>query len=195
LSKEKGQKINTYENSMLDSFLSVPYKKPTLAKRKYFILIVHRQEHVIFRKERSINLIKTIFENMDKNMTCVFICHATTRNFLESANMAIPNEIKKRVKFVPRLSYVDFVNLLRRSEFLITDGGSNQEEAYYLGLPCLLLRKYTERIEGLGKNVVLSKEKESVISDFMKNYKKNKSPKIKPKRSPSKIIVDYLSKA
>ncbi len=38
-------------------------------------------------------------------------------------------------------------------EYIATDGGSNQEESCYLGKPYLVLRKETERQEGLGENV------------------------------------------
>ena len=62
--------------------------------------------------------------------------------------------------------YFAFIGLLRNPEFLISDGGSNQEETSYLGLPCLLLRIKTERVEGLGENVVISDYDTQVIADF-----------------------------
>lgn len=58
------------------------------------------------------------------------------------------------------------MKLLKGAEFLTTDGRSNQEECYYLGIPTLLLRKTTERIEGLGKNTVLSKLNFDTIESF-----------------------------
>ena len=61
-----------------------------------------------------------------------------------------------RIELRPRYTYFDFFALLKRADFVVTDGGSIQEESAYLGIPCLLLRKATEREEGLGANVVLS---------------------------------------
>lgn len=47
------------------------------------------------------------------------------------------------------LEYVQFVDLMRRAYFLITDSGGIQEEAPSLGKPVLVLRKTTERPEAV----------------------------------------------
>ncbi len=193
LSHAKGEKINTFQNTMFEDYLLVP-KRARKYKDKYFVLVVHRQEHVIFEKEKSKELIEFIIKNIGTGMKCIFVTHATTNKFLESVNFKLPQNTKDKVVFTSRLKYIEFVNLVRNSEFLITDGGSNQEEVYYMGLPCLLLRNYTERIEGLGENVVLSKGNKKVIKSFMKNYKAYRRKKLMVKTRPSKIIVDYLVK-
>ncbi len=59
--------------------------------------------------------------------------------------------------------------MLQRAEYIVTDGGSNQEESFYLGKPCLLLRKETERHEGLGENVILSRKDPAIITEFFKD--------------------------
>jgi len=193
LSHVGGEKINTFQNTMLEDYVSVP-RRARKYKSKYFVLIVHRQEHVIFEKEKSKELIEFIIKNVTNKMKCVFVTHATTNKFLEEVNFKIPPSIKDNVVFTSRLKYIDFVNLIRNSEFIITDGGSNQEEAYYAGLPCLLLRNYTERIEGLGENVVLSKGNKRTIKSFMASYKNYRKKEIPMVVKPSKIIVDYLVK-
>ena len=81
---------------------------------------------------------------------------------------------------------------MMNSEFVITDGGSNQEECYYLGKPCLLFRDKTERLEGLGTNVVLSKFDKKITDFFIENYERYQYPQIQVDRTPSKIIVDFL---
>jgi UDP-N-acetylglucosamine 2-epimerase (non-hydrolysing) len=43
------------------------------------------------------------------------------------------------------LSYTGFMNLVLNSRFVITDSGGIQEETSYIGIPCLTLRKNTER--------------------------------------------------
>ena len=47
------------------------------------------------------------------------------------------------------LSYPDFANLISRSYFLVTDSGGIQEEACYVGKKTLVLRRETERREGV----------------------------------------------
>ena len=48
--------------------------------------------------------------------------------------------------FLPEpLNYVRFMNLVFNSLFVITDSGGIQEETSYLEIPCLTIRKNTER--------------------------------------------------
>lgn len=194
-----GAKINTKQNTLLESFWWAERKrKPAVIKKingEYFVLVIHRQEHVLFKKEKIKELMKYILENVEQRLSCVFITHAISLNFLKEVAPELPEEIKRNLNLIPRLPYSDFMRLIRNSEFVITDGGSNQEETYYMGKPCLLLRSRTERIEGLGKNVLLSKYNKRVIKEFINNYRrynKNKIYRKNIKKTPSRIIVDYL---
>jgi len=118
--------------------------------------------------------------------------HALTRAGLERAGLIKELENDPTFVLLPRQPYVRFANILARADFLVTDGGSNQEEAYYLGLPCLLMRRVTERIEGLGENVLLSKEPLREIDDFMRNAARLMRPRVHLATSPSAIIAEDL---
>lgn len=52
------------------------------------------------------------------------------------------------------LSYLHFVTLMQKCEFILTDSGGIQEEAPSLGKPVLLLRNHTERPEGVNSGTV-----------------------------------------
>ncbi len=54
-----------------------------------------------------------------------------------------------RVHLLPPLDYVHLVDLMRRATLILTDSGGIQEEAPSLGVPILVLRKTTERPEGV----------------------------------------------
>src|SRR5690606_33670237 len=75
-----------------------------------------------------------------------------------------------RIHLVERMDYLQFVSYLLGACFLMTDGGSNQEEAAMLGLPTLLLRRETERSDGLERNVVLSRLDADIISAFVRRH-------------------------
>jgi UDP-N-acetylglucosamine 2-epimerase (non-hydrolysing) len=49
------------------------------------------------------------------------------------------------VQLLDPLGYVDFMALVRRAAFILTDSGGVQEETTYLKIQCLTLRKQTER--------------------------------------------------
>ncbi len=55
---------------------------------------------------------------------------------------------------VAPLDYLSLVNLMKRSALILTDSGGIQEEAPSLGVPVLVLRKVTERPEGVEAGAV-----------------------------------------
>ena len=89
-----------------------------------------------------------------------------------------------RVRLLPRLEYLPF---LRRwcAEFVISDGGGNQEELSYLGKPTLIMRNEIERPEGLGANTVLSRLDDRVSSDSVADYERYRSPRLRRETSPT----------
>jgi len=60
-----------------------------------------------------------------------------------------------RILLTPPLDYLDFVRLLERCSFIVTDSGGIQEEAPSLGKPVLIARDKTERPEALGRGNIL----------------------------------------
>ena len=147
----------------------------------------------MFGRQEAYDIFRTILRN-EKRFPCVLIMHKLTSDFLRASG--INNKILRDKNIIPvsRLPHRQFMKLIDESQYVVTDGGSNQEEAYYLGKPCLLIRKHTERIEGLGGNVVLSKMDKRVIKQFQKNYRQYRRERVQTGASPAKIIVDYLIK-
>ena len=60
-----------------------------------------------------------------------------------------------RIHLIEPLSYLQFVGLMDRSSFIITDSGGIQEEAPGLGKPVLVMRDRTERPEALEAGTAL----------------------------------------
>ena len=196
LKKYQGIKINTHENTQIDVLTfglknldKAKIKKP---KGKYVVLSSHRYENV-FNKERLEKIISTA-EQVAQNFTVLMPGHPVTRGQLKKLGYEERLKKNKHIQLLPRLEYLDFLKLIKDAEFVMTDGGGNQEELYHLGVPTLILRDATERQEGLGSTAVLSKLDHSAINDFIKNYNRYRRPPTKIKNSPTKIIVDELEK-
>ncbi len=194
----KGIKVSTGQNTVYEICMNAlkmksdNYYLNKVSKSKFFLLILHRQEHMIFKKELTKKYINLLLSKCSPNLKCVFVLHPVTETFLRSENML--EEIKKNrnIITIPKIPYSEFMKILLKSEFIATDGGGNQQEAYYLGKPCILLRKYTEQIEGLYSNAVLAKDDPNIVKDFLANYKKKITKKVTVKSLPSKIIVDTI---
>lgn len=56
---------------------------------------------------------------------------------------------RKNVYLVPALDYVDMIQAISKSKFVVTDSGGIQEEAPFFKKPVLVLRNETERQEGI----------------------------------------------
>lgn len=192
----KGVKINTHQNTLIETYQWASSVKniPDYKKQygKYFILIMHRQEHIYFQKEWTKETIDFVIKHAPKYLKCAFIMHTLTKRLFSTKQLDLWLAKKNKVISVPRLPYVNFMHFMKNAEFIATDGGINQEEAYYMGLPMLSLRNHTERIEGTDTNVVLSRGNKQTIINFLKDYKKYESKPPQIKLKPSKIIVDYL---
>lgn len=192
----KGIKINTLQNTLLDSLnlvIQMPVKSKliqNLKSEKYFLFIMHRQENLF--NDALVDTLVSEITSHAKSMKCLFVVHKPTMLVLKKRGLFQKLQKNKNIILTERLSYIEFMKVLYGCEFIITDGGSNQEESYYFGKPALILRSATERIEGLGENVILSKNNLDTIKDFIADPQKYKRPKVSLKTKPSKIIVDYL---
>lgn len=194
----KAIKLSTGQNTVYESCMNALKLKSSnknldfLKKNKFFLLIMHRQEHMMFKKELAKKYLNLLLSFARKDMRCLFVLHPITEKFLKQENLL--EQIKKNQNIItaPRIPYLQFMKILSKCEFIATDGGSNQQEAYYLGKPCLLLRKYTEQIEGLDSNAILAKDDMEIVSNFLINYKSKISKRIILKTPPSKIIVDKI---
>lgn len=198
LKSNKIVKINTRQNTLYESCkfaLSVnpdPEIMKKVPKKPYFIFITHRQEN-IYNRTLLTKLIKTAID-LSREMNCVFVLHSSTKEVLKKLHLLEKLETSKGIYIFERIPYITFTHILNGAEYIITDGGSNQEESFYLGKPCLILRRETERIEGIGRNVVISRLDLSIIYDFVKNYKSYATDSIQEDILPSSIVIDFLNK-
>ena len=193
LKKYKSQKINTEANTLLDA-LNLALKneskiKVDIPQEKYCLVSVHRFEN-IFNRSQFEKIIK-IIEKTALKMRVLIIMHPPTEKNLHKFGFYKRLKKNKNIELRPRYDYFQFIKLVNNSEFLMTDGGSNQEESFYLGHPCLILREATERKEGLKTNVVLSKFNQKVIDKFINNPKHYQKKQVVFKISPSQKIVDF----
>jgi len=192
LKKEKGEKINLENNTLVDSVnlaLSLSDRSQVVIPDKSFgIVSIHRYEN-IFKRE-NLNRCIQLIEIIANKHPLLFVLHLPTEKQLKKFEFYDRLINNPNIEMRPRYDYFDFIALLKNSNFLITDGGSNQEECSYMGHPCLLLRKATERQEGLAKNVVLSEYDENKVLLFVNNLSDYRYPAQMPNISPSTILVE-----
>ena len=132
-----------------------------------------------------------VLPRITKEHSVEFVVHGPTKRVLEKRHLDT-RLVSAGVRLVPLLAHAAFVERLRDAAFVITDGGSIQEECALLGVPTLLWRARTERDDGLGENVVLSKYDTSTIDEFVADPQRWRRAPIDANARPSEEIVDAL---
>lgn len=105
----------------------------------YALLTMHRAENVDDR-QRLDNIVRALAAI---EMKIYFPVHPRTAQQLEQQAIELPDNIIA----VEPLAYLELLNAAAHAQFVITDSGGLQKEAYYLGKKCLCLRDETEWTE------------------------------------------------
>lgn len=184
--------VNTQGNTLIDALELACSKDQAIqtATEPYAVVSIHRFEN-IFNQKRLRNIVH-LLEMASEKARLIFVLHPATRNKLARHGLLDILRRMNGVSLVDRMGYVRFVALLRRAHFVITDGGSNQEELSYLGVPTFLMRRKTERTEGLGENIVLGDYSEAALRRFLAELALLRKPALPRAGSPSAIVADYL---
>ncbi|HIP84872.1 MAG TPA: UDP-N-acetylglucosamine 2-epimerase (non-hydrolyzing) [Methanothermococcus okinawensis] len=130
----------------------------------YFLVTIHRAENTDNR-ERLKGIVEGILkvgEYYDK--TVLFPLHPRTEKKLKEYNLwdTLKN---KNIEILEPAGYFKFLILERYAKLILTDSGGVQEEACILKVPCVTLRRSTERPETLevGGNILVDIEKGDIL--------------------------------
>ena len=141
-------------NTVVDSIeiahkLALKRKLKPLSKKKFALISIHRHEN-IKNKERLENIVEILSK---VNTLSYFSLHDNTK--LKLMDFGLYDKLKSNpnIKIVDPMDYVEYSFQMKHCDFLITDGGSIQEESLVFKKPCVILRKFTERQEGIGTGI------------------------------------------
>jgi len=160
---------------------------------RYCVVTFHRVE-TIMNKSRVRFLLRAI-DYISERLFVVFVQHDPTEKKLADYGVLDRLKANGEVKLLPLQDHGDFLNLIDRSEFVLSDGGSIQEECAYLDKPCLVMRSETERLEGLDGAVRLSNFDWGVLTDFVESYPSLKKGRRTENLKPSERILRVLLEA
>ncbi|HTZ41677.1 MAG TPA: UDP-N-acetylglucosamine 2-epimerase (non-hydrolyzing) [Candidatus Omnitrophota bacterium] len=171
LSKNKS-KVVKIGNTILDS-ASIAMKiaekegaKP-LSKKKFALVTIHRHEN-LKSKERMEKIIDIL---SDIKITTFFAIHDNTIQKLKEFGLYERLSVNPNIKLIAPMDYPSFIYQISQCSLIICDGGSMQEESLIFKKPCILLRKATERQEGLNSNFqFLSKLDVEKTKEKIKEY-------------------------
>jgi UDP-N-acetylglucosamine 2-epimerase (non-hydrolysing) len=134
------------------------FQELNIVERQYGLVTLHRPSNV----DDSIlfsYIIRTL-EKISKNLPIIFPIHPRTRTQIRETGLKIKAD--SSLKLVDPIGYLDFLCLQQRAKLVITDSGGIQEETTFLGVPCLTVRKNTERpvTVSIGTNILVGQDME-----------------------------------
>lgn len=146
------EKIYVTGNTVIDALLEVAARLPDPEPSPYTEILVtaHRRENW----GEPLRNICWALRDLVERFPQVRVTYALHRNPLirEIAEGILGG--LERVRLIEPPDYIPFVQLMRASTLIITDSGGIQEEAPALGKPVLVVRRTTERPEGIGAGTV-----------------------------------------
>lgn len=194
LKRYKGLKVNMGANTMLDGVryaLSHPSAKQfDFQASAYAVVSIHRFENIF--TARFTRVILPLLKHLSAAQQLVITLHPTTRERLIALGLYDELNSARNITIHERFGFVDWINVCSRAQFVVTDGGSNQEELSYLGIPTLLFRYETERREGLGENVVISRFDRNIIDDFTSRLEQFRKQPLLGEAQPSERIIEVI---
>jgi UDP-N-acetylglucosamine 2-epimerase (non-hydrolysing) len=134
-----------------------------LSPREYAVTTLHRPSNV--DDQEDMELLVRALGRMSERLPVVFPVHARTRDSLHRFGLAVSLGHHTRLILTEPLGYLDFICLLAQARLVLTDSGGIQEETTVLNVPCLTLRKNTERPITIweGTNRLVDPEDEDAI--------------------------------
>lgn len=142
---------------------------PWLSLRSYgrlVLLTIHRRENQGLVLNGILNAVRTLSVRNASDLF-VFFVHPNPAVRLPVYRML--NDILN-IRLIPPPSYLPFLSLMSQASLVVTDSGGLQEETPSFGIPVLVLRKKTERIEGLlqGWSVVGGTSERGIVRSFLR---------------------------
>jgi UDP-N-acetylglucosamine 2-epimerase (non-hydrolysing) len=193
-------KVHFVGNVMIDSLIHFLDKAKAsniisdlnLDGETYILVTLHRPSNVDSKEDLE-KIINT-FSILEKDIKIVFPVHPRTTKMLEVFNLDKQMKRMRNLILLDPVGYLDFIRLMQSATVIITDSGGIQEETTYLGIPCITMRKNTERpvtVE-LGTNILVGTDNERVIKETKKilngKGKKGKVPELWDGKSAERIV-------
>ena len=142
--KVTGNPIVDIINENLEFFDSgskfLPKDVLDLIEKKFVLVTCHRRENIL--NPQSFENIMNLLNNIE-NTNVIFPMGYKTQEILRESNYKLGNHIK----VIDPIGYLEFMYLLKNSEYVATDSGTVVEEACILGIPSIQMRYSTERPE------------------------------------------------
>lgn len=188
--------IHTGENTLLDCVrFALHAANGTSGPGTHFVASIHRFRN-IYRKDTLKSIVEDLV-SLSSEGTLYFVLHPSTVQRLRAYGLYERLTTAPGVRMTERMPYTKFLALIGTARGVVSDGGSNQEELSYLGVPTVLFRERSERPDGIGANVLFRNDLQSGLVEFVRSGALDllrKPSRLADSVQPSQLSVDALRK-
>lgn len=135
-------------------------------EKEYGVLTFHRPGNV--DQKENLEKLVNIWGEISEEIPLIFPVHPRTYKNIQQFGLQNNIDKYRQLFFIESLGYHQFIHLVSKSKFALTDSGGIQEETTYMNIPCLTVRPNTERPvtiwEGSNKLIKIENIKEEVRS-------------------------------
>ena len=155
------EKVHLVGNVMIDTLVRLLPKAneriPQSLPERYALLTLHRPSNV--DDLEWLRSLLQLLDNFSRELPVLFPVHPRTKLRIEAAGIR-PAHADSHFQFLEPAPYLEFLGLQSRAAVVITDSGGIQEEATFLGVPCLTVRENTERpiTVTMGTNILVGRD-------------------------------------
>ncbi|OGO27334.1 MAG: UDP-N-acetylglucosamine 2-epimerase [Chloroflexi bacterium RBG_16_54_11] len=128
-----------------------PLLKPGIGSPRLVLVTAHRRENFGKPLEDICLALKKLSQMYGNGLRIVYPVHLNPN--VQEPVYRLLGEIKN-ITLLPPLDYLPMVHLMKHATLVLTDSGGLQEEAPALGIPVLVMRRVTERPEGIQAGTV-----------------------------------------
>lgn len=131
---------------------------------KLILITAHRRENIGTPMENMFQAIRKVMDE-HKDVKAIYPIHMNPV-IKEIADKYFDDD--DRIRIIEPLDVYDFHNYMEKSYLILTDSGGIQEEAPSLGKPVLVMRKTTERPEGVkaGTLKLVGTDEKTIYDNF-----------------------------
>ena len=188
--------IHTGENTLLDCVrfaLLSSGEANEVRSGSDFVASIHRFQNIYSR--RTLTAIIDELIPLAEFGTVHFILHPPTERKLKEFGLLDRMQKIAGMRLHPRMAYTRFLALMSSARCVFSDGGSNQEELSYLGIPTILFRNRSERPDGIGENIVFYADTTPPMFEYVNSESFNnlrRESRIHDSVQPSRTTVEAL---
>jgi len=167
------EKIHFVGNLMIDTLcLMLPKARASSIHQDlacpptYGLITLHRPSNV--DSPATFSGILDALEAIQKDLPLIWPLHPRSKSAIEKHGFGKRIASLANLKIIDPLGYIDNLSLMDKARVVLTDSGGIQEETTVLNVPCLTLRKNTERPITIteGTNRLVGVETQNILEGF-----------------------------